>query len=148
MAFLEGKRGKEMFQEWKSKVLPTFILGSCFWNPAQAINFRMIPPKYRVTFIGGLTFIELNFLCLFRRIDFDNLPRPWWTRTLDPPDLVKLTVYSTFWNFLFEAKEKRQCATWFSQRHCVLNTQAQYYDISALQLAYVTCCNDNGLGSK
>jgi hypothetical protein len=40
MAFLEGKRGREMFEEWRSKVLPTFVLGSCFWIPAQAANFR------------------------------------------------------------------------------------------------------------
>jgi Mpv17 / PMP22 family len=40
MAFLEGKRGREMFDEWRSKVLPTFVLGCCFWIPAQAANFR------------------------------------------------------------------------------------------------------------
>jgi len=40
MALLEGKRGREIFDEWKSKVLPTFVLGCCFWIPAQAVNFR------------------------------------------------------------------------------------------------------------
>ena len=69
MAFLEGKRGSDVFDEWKSKVLPTFVLGSCFWIPAQSANFRLVPPKYRVTVIGCLTFVELNCLCLFRRID-------------------------------------------------------------------------------
>jgi hypothetical protein len=48
MAVLEGKRGKEVFDEWRSKVLPTFALGCGFWIPAQAANFRSIAARWGV----------------------------------------------------------------------------------------------------
>jgi len=70
MALIEGRKGKEILEEWKKKIIPTYIVGLGFWLPAQGFNFRLVSPKYRVSVIGLLSFIELNILCLFRKINF------------------------------------------------------------------------------
>lgn len=69
MSLLEGRKGTEAFLECKSKLIPTVIAGLAFWTPAQTFNFWMIPPIYRVSFMGVLAFLELNGLCLMKRMD-------------------------------------------------------------------------------
>ncbi len=70
MALIEGRKGSEVFEEWKAKIIPTYFVGLGFWLPAQGMNFKVVTPKYRVTVIGFLSFVELNILCLFRKINF------------------------------------------------------------------------------
>jgi len=66
-SFLEGK--KDVFGEWRSKFLPTYLVAMAFWIPMQCINFTFVSPERRVLFIAACTFVELNGLCLFKRMD-------------------------------------------------------------------------------
>ena len=38
----------------------------------QLTNFLLIPPHQRVVYIGVVTFVWLNVLCIFKRLDLNN----------------------------------------------------------------------------
>ena len=54
----------------RTKLIPTLVLGLLFWVPAQVINFLYLPPHMRVVYIALCTFVEVNILCLLKRMDF------------------------------------------------------------------------------
>jgi len=62
MAALEGCKGKELFSELMEKGPKTFALDCCFWIPATAANFLLVPSWLRVTFVGGASFVWINIL--------------------------------------------------------------------------------------
>lgn len=66
MSYLEGK--ENLLEEWRAKMGPTYVLAMAFWLPAQTFNFLYIPPDRRVLFIAACTFVELNGLCILKRI--------------------------------------------------------------------------------
>jgi hypothetical protein len=70
---LEGRKKDEILEEWKLKVLPTYILGAVVWIPAQIINFKLISPQYRVAYVACLVLLEVNILCVVKRFSPDNI---------------------------------------------------------------------------
>ncbi|XP_023013662.2 mpv17-like protein isoform X1 [Leptinotarsa decemlineata] len=61
------ERKADIFEECRNKFGQTFKSSCMFWIPAQTINFIMIPPMYRVTYIGLCSFAWINILCCFKR---------------------------------------------------------------------------------
>jgi Mpv17-like protein len=55
---------------FRTKLIPTLVLGLLFWVPAQILNFLYLPPHMRVVYIALCTFVEVNILCLLKRMDF------------------------------------------------------------------------------
>ncbi|KAK4290118.1 hypothetical protein Pmani_036967 [Petrolisthes manimaculis] len=68
MSILERK--KDVLQEWKQKIIPTFVTASVFWVPASLINFRFLPPQARVIFVGSCQIIWVSILCWFKRQEY------------------------------------------------------------------------------
>ena len=64
---MEGRTNDEIAEEWKAKVLPTYLIATVFWIPAQIINFKIVPTQYRVAYVATLTLLEFNILCIIRR---------------------------------------------------------------------------------
>jgi len=50
---LAGVGLQESLSELKQKLLPTIFATTAFWLPAQTVNFRFVPPKYRVLYLAG-----------------------------------------------------------------------------------------------
>lgn len=68
MSIMEGQ--DDIFREMKAKLISTYK-GSCaFWIPAQAINFFLIPPHFRVVYIGTCAFAWCNVLCWIKRMEY------------------------------------------------------------------------------
>ncbi|GFS46126.1 mpv17-like protein [Trichonephila inaurata madagascariensis] len=65
MGALEGK--EDVFAELKAKFWSTYKMSCCFWLPAQAINFALLPPYTRVAFVGVASFVWVNVLCFVKR---------------------------------------------------------------------------------
>ncbi|CAG7832178.1 unnamed protein product, partial [Allacma fusca] len=65
MSLLENK--EDILAELMEKFVSTFITSSCFWLPAQAINFTFIPAQYRIVYIALCTLMWVNILCWFKR---------------------------------------------------------------------------------
>ncbi|XP_047492324.1 mpv17-like protein [Penaeus chinensis] len=68
MSAMEGK--EDLLDEWKKKILPTFLTASVFWVPASLINFRFLPPQARVIFVGSCQIVWVSILCWFKRQEF------------------------------------------------------------------------------
>ena len=67
MCTLEGKSRAVTVQEVKEKLLPTVGFIVALWTPAQAINFRLVPPRWRVVYIAAVTFLEINILAVLKK---------------------------------------------------------------------------------
>ena len=68
MSLLEGRNQKELVEEWKLKVLPTYLLGAVVWIPAQIINFKLVSPQFRVAYVASFVLLEVNVLCVLKRL--------------------------------------------------------------------------------
>ena len=73
MSLLEGRNQQELVEEWKIKVLPTYLLGAVVWIPAQIINFKLISPQFRVAYVASFVLLEVNVLCVFKRLSPESL---------------------------------------------------------------------------
>ncbi|CAH1155633.1 unnamed protein product [Phaedon cochleariae] len=65
MSIMEQKA--DLFEEMKQKFVPTFKTSCMFWMPAQTMNFLLIPPMYRVSYIAMCSFAWINILCFIKR---------------------------------------------------------------------------------
>ena len=65
----------EIQNELRVKLLPTFGAMSAFWIPLQAINFYFLPTKYRVIYVGFLTMLEANVLCIMKRTSHESFQK-------------------------------------------------------------------------
>uniref|UniRef100_A0A1B0G7G6 Mpv17-like protein n=1 Tax=Glossina morsitans morsitans TaxID=37546 RepID=A0A1B0G7G6_GLOMM len=65
LALLESADNK--FEELRLKFVPTFKVSCMFWLPAQTFNFLIIPPRFRVIYMGVCGFMWANVLCWFKR---------------------------------------------------------------------------------
>ncbi|KAK4876735.1 hypothetical protein RN001_009241 [Aquatica leii] len=65
MSIMEGK--KNIFEECKQKYIPTFQKSCMFWLPAQTVNFFLMPPAFRVVYVGMCSFMWVNILCYVKR---------------------------------------------------------------------------------
>lgn len=61
------ERAKDPFEELRQKFLSTFGRSCLFWLPAQSLNFLLIPPKFRVIYVGSCALIWVNILCWIKR---------------------------------------------------------------------------------
>ncbi|KAK5642440.1 hypothetical protein RI129_008607 [Pyrocoelia pectoralis] len=68
MSLMEGK--EDIFEECRSKFITTFQSSCIFWIPVQSINFMLIPPTFRVVYIGLCSFGWVNILCYIKRQSF------------------------------------------------------------------------------
>jgi len=68
---MEGQGLEHTMAELDAKLVPTIILSVLFWTPAQLINFRFLSPEKRVLFISVCTFIEVNILCVLKKLDME-----------------------------------------------------------------------------
>ncbi|MPC39328.1 mpv17-like protein isoform X2 [Portunus trituberculatus] len=68
MSALERK--EDLLEEWRKKIIPTFVTASVFWVPASLINFRFLPPQARVVFVGSCQIVWVSILCWFKRQEF------------------------------------------------------------------------------
>lgn len=68
MSALERK--EDLLEEWRNKIIPTFVTASVFWVPASLINFRFLPPQARVVFVGSCQVIWVSILCWFKRQEY------------------------------------------------------------------------------
>jgi len=73
MAALECATWKNVETEITTK-LPTVFFADCiFWIPVQFLNFRWVPYTWRVLYIGIMTFLWTNILCLFKTLDLNQM---------------------------------------------------------------------------
>jgi len=70
MSIMEGK--KDVLAECRAKLGTTLQARYCFMLPAAAINFSVVPSAYRVAFQGMVTFIWVNVLCYYKRLNLDD----------------------------------------------------------------------------
>ncbi|XP_052903600.1 mpv17-like protein isoform X3 [Anopheles moucheti] len=54
-------------EECRQKFVPTFARSCLFWIPAQTLNFVLVPPKFRVVYVGSCAFAWVNILCWVKR---------------------------------------------------------------------------------
>ncbi|XP_077980218.1 mpv17-like protein [Glandiceps talaboti] len=67
-SILEGK--SDIFADWKEKFVPTYIAGSAVSVPIEGLNFLLIPPAYRVVYMGTMNIVWVNMLCFINRMSF------------------------------------------------------------------------------
>jgi len=65
MAWFEGQQ--DITKEFREKFQKTYTTSCAFWLPAQALNFKLVPPQYRIAYNGACGFIWANLLCLLKR---------------------------------------------------------------------------------
>lgn len=62
--------GNDLWSHVKREIetkLPKVYLADClFWIPVQLLNFRYVPPMWRVMYVAVTTFIWTNVLCFAR----------------------------------------------------------------------------------
>jgi Mpv17-like protein len=61
------ERQQYLLEECQKKFIPTFQRSCLFWLPAQTINFLLIPPQFRVVYMGCASFLWVNILCYVKR---------------------------------------------------------------------------------
>lgn len=74
LSALEGKTDswKGLVQECQVKLWATLKARYCFMLPAQLLNFALVPPHHRVIYVGCTTYVWLNVLCIYKRLDLDS----------------------------------------------------------------------------
>ncbi|XP_067643153.1 mpv17-like protein [Eurosta solidaginis] len=65
MAIME--RAEDPFKELREKFMPTFARSCMFWLPAQTVNFVLVPPRFRIIYMGICGFLWVNILCWIKR---------------------------------------------------------------------------------
>ncbi|ELT87101.1 hypothetical protein CAPTEDRAFT_150250 [Capitella teleta] len=72
MGLMEGQSQEEIKSEIKCKFVPLIIADCCFWPPMQAINFRFVPPQFRVLYVACCTLFWDGFLSYMKYKKFDE----------------------------------------------------------------------------
>ena len=73
LSMLEGKSREQIYDDWKYKVLPTYLIGTALWIPAQVLNFKVVPPQFRVAYVASFVLLEVNILCFVRKFSPENI---------------------------------------------------------------------------
>ena len=45
---------------------------NAFYFTMQMINFTLVPSQHRVIHVGCVTYLWLNILCIYKRLDLNN----------------------------------------------------------------------------
>ena len=61
--------GKGVAEELRKKFAVTFAMDCAFWIPVQAFNFLYLPPTYRVLYLGVMSFVWVNIVCIMKNIE-------------------------------------------------------------------------------
>jgi protein Mpv17 len=69
----EGKTPQQCTNELSAKYLFLYLSDIIFWVPAQAINFKYVPAKYRVAYVSAATVVWNIFLCYHRNNDIQAI---------------------------------------------------------------------------
>ncbi|XP_053995129.1 PXMP2/4 family protein 4-like isoform X1 [Hylaeus volcanicus] len=64
MSVMEGKL--DVFDECQVKFLQTFKTSCMYWLPVQFLNFLLIPPALRVSYVSVAAFCWVNILCYLK----------------------------------------------------------------------------------
>ena len=59
---MEGKNLEEVTQQWKDKFIPTYATGACVWPVLKAVNYKIVPLKFRSIYIAICNFFWIIFL--------------------------------------------------------------------------------------
>ena len=65
MSAMEGR--EDIFKECKEKFWNTLKFSCQFWMPIQCLNFAFVPNMFRVVYIGSMSFVWVNILCVLKR---------------------------------------------------------------------------------
>ncbi|KYN27261.1 PREDICTED: N-acetyltransferase 9-like protein [Trachymyrmex cornetzi] len=66
MSLMEAK--SDLLQECKIKFVHTFQTSCGYWLPVQFVNFLLIPPSFRVTYVSIAAFCWVNILCYLKNL--------------------------------------------------------------------------------
>lgn len=66
MSLMEAK--SDILRECKIKFLHTFQTSCGFWLPVQLVNFMLVPPSLRVTYVSIASFCWINILCYLKNV--------------------------------------------------------------------------------
>ncbi|KAL0131765.1 hypothetical protein PUN28_002958 [Cardiocondyla obscurior] len=66
MSLMEAK--SDLLQECKIKFVHTFQTSCGYWLPVQFVNFLLIPPSFRVTYVSIASFCWVNILCYLKNL--------------------------------------------------------------------------------
>ncbi|XP_040576112.1 mpv17-like protein 2 [Lepeophtheirus salmonis] len=72
MGLLEDRRISEIWKEFLNKFPTIYIFDWCIWPPTQYINFKWVPPHFRVLYVNIVTLIWDVFLSFIKHIDEDE----------------------------------------------------------------------------
>ncbi|RLU19799.1 hypothetical protein DMN91_008358 [Ooceraea biroi] len=64
MSLMEAK--SDVLRECKIKFLHTFQTSCAYWLPVQLVNFMLIPPSLRVTYVSIAAFCWVNIMCYLK----------------------------------------------------------------------------------
>ncbi|KOC61474.1 Mpv17-like protein [Habropoda laboriosa] len=64
MSLMESK--PNVFDECKAKFFQTFKTSCMYWLPVQFLNFLLVPPALRVSFVSIAAFCWVNILCYLK----------------------------------------------------------------------------------
>ncbi|XP_076302294.1 PXMP2/4 family protein 4-like [Lasioglossum baleicum] len=64
MSLMEGK--SNILDECKDKFFQTFKTSCMYWLPVQFLNFLLVPPALRVSFVSIAAFCWVNILCYLK----------------------------------------------------------------------------------
>ncbi|XP_012265163.2 mpv17-like protein 2 [Athalia rosae] len=65
MNLMEGK--SDILAECKAKFFAAFGIACIYWIPVQTLNFIIVPPAFRVLYVGVAAFCWVNILCYVKR---------------------------------------------------------------------------------
>ncbi|XP_076683838.1 mpv17-like protein [Andrena cerasifolii] len=66
MSLMESKQ--DIFGECRMKFVQTFKTSCMYWLPVQFLNFLLIPPALRVSFVSIAAFCWVNILCYLKSV--------------------------------------------------------------------------------
>jgi len=69
LSALEGKDREGIYKEWREKFPNTWATGVCIWTFLTAINFKLIPGRFRTIFVGFCGFFWFTFLAYLKHTD-------------------------------------------------------------------------------
>ncbi|XP_022904673.1 mpv17-like protein [Onthophagus taurus] len=72
MSILECQ--ENLFEELIHKFPKTFTVSCLFWLPVQALNFSLVPPLYRVIYMGIASFAWVTILCYIKSETVEKAP--------------------------------------------------------------------------
>ncbi|XP_048373852.1 mpv17-like protein [Sphaerodactylus townsendi] len=65
LSLLDGE--SDVWGNFREKFWPTYKAGVLCWTLFQAVNFTLVPPVLRTTYVGACSFLWTAFLCYLRQ---------------------------------------------------------------------------------